>query len=341
MAGPHGRAQDPGVDRPARRGVGGGPAHAGHRPPRIGHRVPRAARPGGGRLDQPHGADEHGARRGAPAGRGRRGWSSTAGRRTSSAGARSRCASTRSAPSGSASCSRASSGCGRCWPPRGCSTRPASGVRRACPAAWGSSLAGERRRARRAHRRDGALARRALPHRQHPDPGPAGRAGDPRRADRPGPRPRRRRDRAGPRRRQRRGPAAVLRRGPVPGGRGVPDAGGHRRSATSPTPRWSTTSPTSARPPRPTPRSGSSPTSPRRPRTSRSCAAGCTGPCTRGWNARTRRSPRCAAAPCSPTPSGRSPRGRTPSWRCAGGPARWSTPGSRPGRPTCATSRRP
>ena len=43
---------------------------------------------------------------------------------------------------------------------------------------------------------------------------------------RAGPRPGRRRDRAGPRRRQRRGPAAVLRRDAVPGGRRLPHAGG-------------------------------------------------------------------------------------------------------------------
>ena len=41
VAGPHGRAQDRRVDRPARRGVGGGPARPGHRPARA--RAPRSS----------------------------------------------------------------------------------------------------------------------------------------------------------------------------------------------------------------------------------------------------------------------------------------------------------
>ena len=60
-------------------------------------------------------------------------------------------------------------------------------------------------------------------------------------------RPRRRRHRHRARRRRRGGPAAVLRRGAVPRGRGLPHAGRLARSATSRTRRCSTTSPTGAR----------------------------------------------------------------------------------------------
>ena len=69
--------------------------------------------------------------------------------------------------------------------------------------------------------------------------------------------PRGRGHRAGPWRRQRRGPAAVLRRGAVPGGGPLPHPGRRRRSATNPTIRSSTMSPTCAVPHRPMRASGS------------------------------------------------------------------------------------
>ena len=83
---------------------------------------------------------------------------------------------------------------------------------------------------------------------------------------------RRRRHRHRPRRRVRRGPAAVLRRGPGAGGRRRRGPRSSRPSATSPTPRSSTWSPTSGPRRRPTPPSCSSPTSARSSSASPSCA---------------------------------------------------------------------
>ena len=91
--------------------------------------------------------------------------------------------------------------------------------------------------------------------------GPTAVPADHRRAQRARRRRDGRRDHPRPRRRGRRGPAAVLRRGAVPGGVRLPHAGDLARSATRPTRRWSTTSPTCARRRRPTPPSGSCPTS--------------------------------------------------------------------------------
>ena len=116
------------------------------------------------------------------------------------------------------------------------------------------------------------------------------------------PRPRGRRDRDRPRRRLGRGPAAVLRRGADPRRPRADVRRSSPRSATSRTRRSSTWSPTSARPPRPTPPSWWSPTWPR------SCAAS-PGPATgsapllrqlldRGAG---RAGPPCARARPSPT----------------------------------------
>ena len=64
LARPHRRPQDRRVGRPARRGVGGGPARAGHRAAGHGHRVPRPARSRRRRVAAAH--------------RARSGWSATA-----------------------------------------------------------------------------------------------------------------------------------------------------------------------------------------------------------------------------------------------------------------------
>ena len=80
-----------------------------------------------------------------------------------------------------------------------------------------------------------------------------------RRAAPAGRRPRRRGDRHRPRRRLGGGPAALLRRGAGAGDRRPPARPWSPPSATRPTPRWSTTSPTSGPPPPPTPRTGSCP----------------------------------------------------------------------------------
>ena len=170
VAGPHGRPQDRRVGRPARRGVGGGPARAGHRPAR--HRAPRssccATRPPTCRCSsrRPIGLVRDG---GPGRGRGR------PGRRPRQAVVLPRprharaCGSTRSAPSASASCWPASSGCARCWPPRACSTRPASAGCRSCPAASAWSPAGRRPPSTTCViERDGALAGGAVPDRATP-----------------------------------------------------------------------------------------------------------------------------------------------------------------------------
>ena len=111
------------------------------------------------------------------------------------------------------------------------------------------------------------------------------------------------------------------------------------RSATSPTPRWSTTSPTSAPRRPPTRRSGSCPTSPRRPRTSRSCAAGARRALHALGRARGRRARRAAPPPRARRPAradrgARRRRRRRPRPRP---PGRRRRPRRR-ARPTCATS---
>ena len=131
MAGPHGRAQGRRSGSTARPGVGRGPAHPGHRAAGDGDRLPRAARPGGRRVvpSPRRRTMVRATARRSPRGRG---WSSTAGPSFFFRRGTLSCGWTRFARSGSASCSPASSGCARCWPPKGCSTRPASA--RAAPA---------------------------------------------------------------------------------------------------------------------------------------------------------------------------------------------------------------
>ncbi len=100
-----------------------------------------------------------------------------------------------------------------------------------------------------------------------------------------------------------------------------------RPSGTSRTPRWSTTSPTCAAPPRPRPDAAWSPTSPRRPRGSPGCATGPAEPCTAGSTASSTASTTCDGGRCSPTRCAWSPPGRArsptpappPTARCCAG----------------------
>ena len=304
MAGPHGRPQDRRVGRPARRGVGGGPARPGHRPAGHGHRVPRAARPGRGRVAAAHRADRAGPRRRPRRGRGQPGGRARQAVVLPRPGHADRCASTRSARSASASCSPASSGCASCWPPRGCST-PAR--KRRPPFLPRLHRAGHGPGARRPSTTSSPTRQARWPAvrfriENTADAGRAGRAADRRRAGRAGPRPGRRRDRARPRRRQRRGPAAVLRRDAVPGGRRVPHAGRLRDRARAGHP--------AGRPRRRRAllhadrggHGGWCPTSPRRPRGSRGCATGPAARWAAGWTASSALLAALRAARCSADP---------------------------------------
>ena len=152
-----------------------------------------------------------------------------------------------------------------------------------------------RRRAGRADEHRPALARGRLSGDQRGRAGHIGGAADDRRhlGARSGPDDRR--DRAGAGRRLDRGPVAVLRRGAVPCGVRLHHARSSARSATRPTPRWSTTSPTSARPRRPMWRSGSCQIWPRRSGSSGRPGLACGGPSTSSSTASSTGWTHCAA----------------------------------------------
>ena len=168
----------------------------------------------------------------------------------------------RSARWASASCWPGSSTSSGCWPPRGCSTRDRKGRCRSCPAGSGWSAAG-----RSAAEQDVVEnARRRWPAVRFEIREVAVQGPD-----------RRRRGHAppcasstptpsvdviviSPRRRRRRGPAAVQQRDARAGRRRRAAPPWSAPSATRSTPRCSTSSPTSAPRPRPTPPSGSCPT---------------------------------------------------------------------------------
>ena len=109
------------------------------------------------------------------------------------------------------------------------------------------------------------------------------------------PRPGRRRDRPRPRRRERRGPAAVLRRDAVPGGRGVPHAGGlgDRARAGHAAGRPRRRRPL-LHPDRGRAAAGARPRRGDRP-DRRACATGPAARWAAGWTASSRRSPPCGA----------------------------------------------